>query len=404
MSDVGVRSTPHSLRPWLAALAVALVAGVVALLVLRSGAYRPEPVGVAKAMGDSTCLSCHANKSSFEGTAHRLTSRHPTREAIAGSFAPGRNLLRTHSASLYFRMDSTPAGFFQTAITRTGSDTTTRTERIAYVTGSGRKGQSFLYWTGDRLFQLPVSYWRSLDSWINSPGAAYQDGTANFGRAISPRCLECHATYMEPVPELVGANRFDSTTAVLGITCEKCHAAGQQHVANQRSALRVAKPRAIVNPAKLDRTQQIEACAQCHGGLGKPITPSFAYVAGQPLGRYLELPPLPPDAKVDVHGNQVALLARSRCFTESQMTCSSCHDVHRPQRDVKELSGRCLTCHQPQSHKPVPAQSQPLVGRCVDCHMPLQTSSTLVSNVLGKPETVQVRTHWIKVYPDSATR
>jgi hypothetical protein len=86
------------------------------------------------------------------------------------------------------------------------------------------------------------------------------------------------------------------------------------------------------------------------------------------------------------------------------MTCSTCHDVHRTQRNTVELSGRCLTCHQEQSCKLFPKQGHALKGRCVDCHMPLQTSETLVSSLDGKKETVQVRNHWIKVYADSAIR
>jgi hypothetical protein len=93
-----------------------------------------------------------------------------------------------------------------------------------------------------------------------------------------------------------------------------------------------------------------------------------------------------------VHGNQVALLERSACFRSSQMTCATCHDVHREQRDVVALSGRCLTCHNPHGDR--------TVGRCVDCHMPLQASQVLVSNSLGAQLRPQVRTHWIKVYPE----
>jgi hypothetical protein len=107
---------------------------------------------------------------------------------------------------------------------------------------------------------------------------------------------------------------------------------------------------------------------------------------------------------VDVHGNQVALLARSRCFQSSQMTCLTCHDVHRTQRDVAELSGRCLTCHQEQSCGLFPKEGHTLKGRCVDCHMPLQKSENLVSALDGKKEAVSVRNHWIKVYRDSVTR
>ncbi len=62
--------------------------------------------------------------------------------------------------------------------------------------GSGVRGQSYLYWHGDQLYELPVSYWSDGSRWINSPG--YKNGTMNFSRAAIPRCLECHATYIEP--------------------------------------------------------------------------------------------------------------------------------------------------------------------------------------------------------------
>ena len=82
---------------------------------------------------------------------------------------------------------------------------------------------------------------------------------------------------------------------------------------------------------------------------GEPRLPAFTYLAGRRLEDYVHLEPKASDEVVDVHANQVALLSRSRCFTSSQMTCTTWHDVHRPQRDVVELSGRCLTCHQQQS-------------------------------------------------------
>ncbi|HEX4600777.1 MAG TPA: hypothetical protein VH116_05230 [Gemmatimonadales bacterium] len=102
---------------------------------------------------------------------------------------------------------------------------------------------------------------------------------------------------------------------------------------------------------------------------------------------------------IDVHGNQVALLERSKCFRASQMTCVTCHDVHREQRDVAELASRCLTCHTPQSCGLFPRHGQALVGRCVDCHMPALTSTTIFATSRGQQLRVQVRTHWIKVYP-----
>ncbi len=391
---------------WLTVLVLVAAGVIVAFFIAsRRGPQRwPDPVRAQTAMGDSTCLSCHGDKASFEGTAHHLTTRLPTSATIAGSFRSGENELHTPNPALHFRMHAESAGFFQTAIIGKAPDTTTRTERIAYVAGSGRKGQSFLYWAGDQLYQLPVSYWMSIGKWINSPGPAYVDGKANFDRAVAPRCLECHATWMESVPDLRLVNRYRPETAILGITCERCHAAGREHVTNERSLLHATKRVAIVNPARLSRARQMDACGQCHGGLGEPKVPSFSYVAGKRLEDYLSLGSNADHATVDVHGNQVALLSRSKCFRNSQMTCISCHNVHKPQRDVVELSGKCLDCHQEKSCGLFPTRGHALVGKCVDCHMPLQSSNLIVSGLEGKQERALIRTHWIKVYQDSLNR
>jgi hypothetical protein len=347
-------------------------------------------------VGDATCLSCHQQQTSFERTAHRLTSRLPTRDAIAGGFGPAENVLRTANPSLHFRMDSTATGFFETAVMGRGPDTTMRSERIAFVTGS-RKGQSYLYWdAGDQLYQLPVSYWTGV-GWANSPG--YPDGRPNFERPIPPRCLECHSSGFEAVARSDVVNRYRRTGVLLGITCETCHGSGQQHVRRERSFLHAVLPPAIVNPARLPRPRQLDGCALCHGGAPAPRTAAFSYVPGQPLEKRIDWQAPSDSGVIDVHGNQVALLERSKCFRASQMTCVTCHDVHREQRDVAELASRCLTCHTPQSCGLFPRHGQALVGRCVDCHMPALTSTTIFATSRGQQLRVQVRTHWIKVYP-----
>ncbi len=390
------RLSLRSARSLFTIVGLLLAAGAVAvgLFALR---VRTEAVRADNAAGDATCLSCHQQKASFELTAHRLTSRLPTRDAIAGSFSHGENVLRTSNPDLYFRMDSTETGFYQTAVMGHTPDTSIHSERIAFVTGSGRKGQSYLYWqAGDQLYQLPVSYWRGT-GWANSP--AYPDGRPNFGRPIPPRCLECHASDFQSVSEPNVINRYRRTGVILGITCETCHGSGREHVRRERSPLRAVLPRAIVNPARLSRARQLDGCALCHGGAAAPRTPAFSYVPGQPLEKPFDFLARPDTGEIDVHGNQVAPLERSKCFRSSQMTCATCHDVHRQQRDVVELSGRCLTCHTMQSCGLFPRHGNELVGRCVDCHMPALPSTRVISNHLGHQVRVQVRTHWIKVYP-----
>jgi hypothetical protein len=131
-------------------------------------------------VGDGACNSCHQEKvDTFHRTSHYLTSRLPDHNSILGSFAPGANVLKTSNPDLFFRMDMKDASFFQTAVEGVPPYIDSHTERVDLVVGSGGKGQTYLYWKGDLLFQLPVSYWREI-GWVNSPG--YSDGVAHFSK------------------------------------------------------------------------------------------------------------------------------------------------------------------------------------------------------------------------------
>jgi hypothetical protein len=351
-------------------------------------------------VGDNACRSCHAQKADgYFHTAHHLTSRLPGKDSISGSFADGRNILKTANPGLSFRMESKPDGFYESSVWQIPPVTSVRTERIDVVIGSGRKGQTYLYWKSDRLFQLPVSYWVDLDSWVNSPG--YRDGVADFDRPVIPRCFECHATYVETVAAPPPPNKYKPATLVDGISCERCHGPGREHI----EAISMNKPpAAIVNPAKLARERQMGVCAQCHAGHGKPISPAFSFIPGEPLDKYLQLDPPAPGATVDVHGNQVALLQMSRCFqSSSQMSCSTCHDVHTVQRDAASFSTHCLTCHKIQNCGEFKTQGEKIAENCIDCHMPLQSSNLIISDSNGKQTKAVVRNHWIKVYSSSRT-
>lgn len=349
-------------------------------------------------VGDDACRHCHADKvDSFHQTAHYLTSRPASRDSILGKFTPGDNILKTANPALFFRMDEkrmdgNEDGFFQTAVEGIPPDTTSHTERFALVVGSGSKGQTYLFRRGDDLFQLPVSYWKDV-GWVNSPG--YRDGFADFERRIIPRCLECHATYFEALPP--PSNRYSPAGFALGIQCEKCHGPGREHIGRESSKSAAAP--AILNPAKFPRDRQVDLCAWCHAGHGKPVLATFSYIPGEPLDEYLEVPRPDPTAALDVHGSQVELLERSRCFRESTMTCLTCHDVHSTQHNIPEFSNRCLSCHKPDSPTFSKAKHH-ISDNCIDCHMPKQETNLIVFEDQGKKARPQVRNHWIKVYPE----
>jgi Cytochrome c554 and c-prime len=334
--------------------------------------------------------------------AHARDSAPASAKSIIGGFGAGHNVLRTSNPNLIVNMVAAPDGFFQSAVNLT--DPSGRlSERFDIVIGSGRHGQSYLYWDGDDLYELPASYWMWTHEWVISPG--FPAGEVHFDRPIGPRCLECHASYFATLaPPL---NRFAKPNLTLGINCERCHGPGAAHVARERTATpssNNSKDLSIVNPARLARDRQLGLCALCHSGAAQPIRPSLTFVAGEDIHDYLAIQPVAPDAPPDVHGNQLGALELSKCFGSGSMTCSTCHNVHEKQENVASFSQHCLTCHQMRACGRFPVLGPKIRTRCVDCHMPIQESAKITSNASEGTLHARLRAHQIKIYQDATER
>ncbi len=365
--------------------------------------------------GDNACVACHRNQSlSFTRTAHHLASQPANRQTVLGSFTPPFNVLTISDPkknpalpALFFRMDAKGDGLYETAVTGWDNRLQARTESIDVITGSGVRGQTYLYWQGDRLFELPVSYWADGHRWMNSPGMV--DGTADFSRPVNPGCLECHATYIRPLSSDAFTNSYEKHSLVTGISCETCHGPGAEHVAVYSASPAPQTQRtetAILNPAKFTRDRQVDACALCHSGIQREaLAPAFSYVPGKPLSDYFK-PLLTKAAEhPDVHGNQVGLLQRSRCYQSSPgMSCSTCHDTHSPEKPAASYSSRCLNCHEWTSCGASKRLGHKIVDNCIDCHMPVEATNVIVSETAGTVLRAKLRNHWIKIYPESQTR
>jgi hypothetical protein len=247
-----------------------------------------------------------------------------------------------------------------------------------------------------------VSYWSDGSRWINSPG--YKDGTMNFSRPVTPRCLECHATYIQALSLDPLTNQYDKGSLVPGIFCERCHGPGAAHIARHQAKMSAPVGSArdtILNPAKFSRDRQVDLCALCHNGLrSEELVPAFTYEPGKPLDNYLQPSEHELASHPDVHGNQVGLLERSRCYLSSpKMSCSTCHDVHQPERPAAAYSDRCLTCHQVESCGMSKTMGHKIAENCIDCHMPVEQTTAIDSETAGQAIRPKMRNHWIKVYP-----
>jgi len=358
-------------------------------------------------VGDAACVSCHKKQGlSYLHTSHYLTSQAPNKESVLGSFEEGSNVLSiigpttTVGPFLYFKMGAKDGRYYETAVTGWGDQVQTRTEPIDVVTGSGVRGATYLYWQGNQLYELPVSYWTDGRQWINSPG--YEDGSVDFSRPVNPGCLECHATYIRPLSQDPGTNRYDRDSLVPGISCERCHGPGAEHVARQKAGSASASTgQTILNPAKFSRDRQVDMCALCHNGIQREaIAPAFSYMPGKRLSDYFRLLQTDLAEHPDVHGNQVGLLKRSRCYLSSpNMTCSTCHDVHAKERPAASYSAKCLTCHQWQSCGLSKTMGHSIANNCIDCHMPVEPTRVIVSETADHVVRATMRNHWIKIYP-----
>jgi Cytochrome c554 and c-prime len=363
-----------------------------------------DPYGQVYA-GSAACVSCHKNiYDSFIHSAHWLDSRPPSAQSIRGSFHPRRNRF-SYRSSLSVVMERKDSGFYQTAY-RDGR--AYRTDIFGMVIGSGRKGQSYLYWRGEQLFQLPVSYFTPMDEWCNSPG--YTTDSPFFDRRVPASCLECHTTNARTV---FRGNRkygdlFDKRQLVYGIDCEKCHGPGARHAAFHTEHPGETTGVYIINAGRLTRQQQLDACALCHSGSRLPLKPAFSFRVGDKLNDFSEAKYHEENsATLDVHGNQYGLLTASRCFAGSALTCSNCHNPHANEAgNLKMFSRRCMSCHDGALHKTCAMPSTPglvLSNNCIDCHMPALPSQRIVLGLSHTADTERsisnmVRTHRIAVY------
>jgi hypothetical protein len=196
-----------------------------------------------------------------------------------------------------------------------------------------------------------------------------------------------------------------------GVDCEKCHGPAAKHVEFQSQNPTDTLGKHVINPARLSRQQNLDLCALCHGGRLRKTKPSFTFEAGDKLSDYFLIDTAgSTGADIDVHGNQYGLLAKSKCFKMSEMTCSSCHSPHENEKGkIAILSQRCLNCHSSE-HKTT-CKMNTIIGssinqNCIDCHMPKQTSRSITVLLQGAelPTAALMRTHLIKIYPDETKK
>ncbi|MFN3200858.1 MAG: hypothetical protein ACE366_20835 [Bradymonadia bacterium] len=277
--------------------------------------------------------------------------------------------------------------------------------------GSGKMAQNFAEWKTEdvpegygMIVRLAIHYATGVADWTLTPGEQGGRGIT-VPVVVPPRCMHCHATHHEVIRRPmrdVTLYAYKRDSLMLGITCEACHGPGRRHVEHHQQHPEAKEGAHIINVKGMPRDRQIDACGLCHNGVGEEVGQGIAgFKPGGVLSEHLRFDDADL-AQATTHASQVNYLQRSACFQKSpEMTCSTCHDVHRHERDAHApFEARCKSCHG--EDKGCSDTTRHTTG-CVDCHMPRQVASDItVKTREGTQATIPIRTHHITRRPEKA--
>lgn len=404
--------------------------------------FRPIEVASHGYVGSDACKDCHQdNHASWFASYHRSMTQVATPEAIIGDFNDTVVRYRDNEYQMTRRGDVC----FVDMPDLGNPSPTARTQTPVVMTTGSHHMQLYWFATGaNRMIGLlPWAYLVETKEWIPRDAAflrprpihSYETGRWN------QTCSKCHSTHQkERFDDQYG---WDTHVGEFGISCEACHGPGADHVkyrgANEFAEDAGSDP--IVNPVSLSKQRSAEVCGQCHSIFftprgdkranvngngympGKVLADSHLivrrdspeYVEQQQVMRYPTLESLLnesyyKDGMVRVSGREYNGLTDSACFQKGEMTCFSCHELHKSKSDPRSLKewandqlhpdalgdASCLECHQRDQYGE--SHTHHLAGSsgasCYNCHMPHTTYGLLKairSHTISSPDVAKDR-------------
>jgi len=388
------------------------------------------------------CQSCHPKQyESWHRSFHRTMTQTPSEMSVMAPFnctleVDGEKfVLEQHGDEFWAEMvdpdwkhDRAKAeldfatGARKTPPARTLNPPRTK-KRISLLTGSHHFQA---YWVpssryGNVQFAFPFAWLIEEGRWVPRKDTFIRDPTQPSPIQIwNLNCIQCHSTTGQPRQNL-RTGLYSTRVAEIGIACESCHGPAEDHVK------RNLDPRhrysvhhqgqgdpTIVNPERLQSRASTQVCAQCHSIKWNVhredwLQNGFRYRPGDDLEKFTPVvqpskfdsePRLPetlkrdrafldmiywPDGVIRVTGREYNGLVESACYERGNLSCISCHSMHRSEPDDQLAAGMngneaCFKCHdsyrsrleQHTHHKPGSSGSQ-----CYNCHMPHDTYGLL---------------------------
>ena len=339
-------------------------------------------------VGAATCATCHEAVSASYAThgmansMYRLTAETRVEPLLHTPLVDPRT-------GFEYRVVETPDGLAQEErqLDAAGLEVARLVRPMEWVVGSGDAARTYFARRGDRLVELPLTwYTQGGGRWDFSPG--YREDNQRFSRTMPDGCMSCH----DAVPERLEGVEDAFVEIAEGIGCERCHGPGSVHVEARLAADGPAEgpDTTIANPAWLPLDLRLDVCSQCHLHATVEVLrqgeTAYSYRPGRPLAAHEALFAVPGVAE---GGGGVAVVSHaermraSPCFVGSDgssrpLECVTCHDPHRgfEARPPGAQSAACLDCHGSGLEAAVPAglraehAATGAAAACVSCHMP----------------------------------
>lgn len=321
---------------------------------------------------EGRCIDCHEQAEHFFQTGHANTL-HPANDVESLRLL---SALKDSAMGLRDSVKLSEESEKPPRITRT-IDGVTSSLPVHWCFGSGAHARTWASLMPDSfgasdLLEFRWSWYHGTESFDLSPGHPERSGTVGVGSlgvqfdaARTWRCFSCHATRVR-----IQHGAVDEAHLHTGVTCQRCHGPRGMHVASEGGFN-------DTNFAFRDREESVRRCGQCHRNTDEQ-PPEDIRTDNPTLARF-----------------QPVGLSQSACYLSSQMTCTTCHDPHKP-RSMQNSTGdwQCIQCHDPatQDHTTCGANES---ADCVRCHMPRIKQ-------LNNPATFA--DHWIRVIREAQSQ
>lgn len=366
-----------------------LILFVIALL-MKILSATPAHAAQDDLVDEAGCGQCHAvQRHSHAGSQHARAMQDATTASVKGRF-DGRSLRQDGQLTRFFQRGER---FF---VNTDGPDGRRRDFEVRHTLGLAPLQQYLVGLPGGRLQALTTAWDVKGKRWYSlHPGERidYRD-VLHWSRPPqnwNAMCAACHTTGLRKNYD-PAADRYTTTYAAQGVTCQACHGPAGDHLAWARRPRDGTPPphKGFAADLRAGNGQvQTEACGYCHA-LRATLTP--AYLVGQPLLDHA-LPVGLPAGRYFNDGQQKDEVFNLASWQQSRMharglTCTDCHDAHSGGTRAAG-NALCTGCHNPVGPAAGPHVDTRGLQRkdydspahhhhdtpvsCVECHAPKRT-------------------------------